>query len=413
MVALDRDSASLAKPRPKKKSSRLWWEVHQWAGMKFSILLSFILLTGTLATLSHEIDWLLRPAMRVDPATVGTEVNWAAVAQTAAEAAGAGRVISLEGPIDPWFAAAAILEAPDGGLSFVYAHPTTGALQGHGHWVSAQRILRNMHRHLMMPVAIGVPIVSALSFLMAVSLVTSFVVYKKWWRGFFKPIRLNDLRTALGDFHRLAGLWSLWFVLLMILTGLWYLAEEMAFRAPNLPSAKVEASAEDMVGLAARLPQTLAAARGANPDLRIERIMFPTAKSGALVLHGQDEAILVRARANAVWTQAETGAVVLTTDGGDLNLHQRLSEAADPLHFGTWGGLTTKIIWFVFGLALTGLSVSGVAIYALRLIRAERRPKRWGPALAVSWAGMGLWRWPALILVIIGLLLIPTVFLQA
>ena len=141
--------------------------------------------------------------------------------------------------------------------------------------------------------------------------------------------------------------------------------------------------------------------------------MFPTAKSGAFVLHGQDEAILVRARANTVWTQAETGAVVLTTDGRDLNLHQRISEAADPLHFGTWGGLTTKIIWFIFGLGLTGLSVSGVAIYALRLIRAERRPKRWGPALAVSWAGMGVWRWPALILVIIGLLLIPTVFLQA
>lgn len=413
MVALDRDSASLAKPRPRKKTARLWWEVHQWAGLKFSILLSFILLTGTLATLSHEIDWLLRPAMRVDPATVAAEVDWAAVARTAAGEAGSGRVISLEVPIDPWFAATAILQDPEGGLSFVYVHPVTGALQGHGHWVSAHRILRNMHRHLMLPVAIGVPIVSALSFLLAVSLVTSFVVYKKWWRGFLKPIRLNDLRTALGDFHRLAGLWSLWFVLLMILTGLWYLAEQTALRAPDLPSAKVEASRQDMAGLAERLPQTLEAARIVNPDLRIERIMFPSAKSGAFVLHGQDEAILVRARANTVWTKAETGAVVLTTDGRDLNLHQRLSEAADPLHFGTWGGLTTKIIWFVFGLALTGLSVSGVAIYALRLIRAERRPKRWGPALAVIWAGMGLWGWPALILVIIGLLLIPTVFLQA
>ncbi len=412
MVAVD-EGRTLARPRPRKKVSRVWWEVHQWAGLKFSILLSFILLTGTLATLSHEIDWLLRPALRVDPATASAEVNWAAVAETAAVQAGEGRVVSLEGPTDPWFAAVAILEAPDGGLSFVYAHPTTGAFQGKGHWVSAQRILRNMHRHLMMPVAIGVPIVSALSFLLAISLVTSFVVYKKWWRGFLKPVRLTDLRTALGDFHRLAGLWSLWFVLLMILTAFWYLAEQTAFRAPNLPSAEVEASRQDMVGLARRLPQTLSAAEIANPDLRIERILFPTAKSGAFILHGQDEAILVRARANAIWTQADTGEVRLTTDGRDLNLHQRISEAADPLHFGTWGGLTTKVVWFLFGLTLTGLSVSGVAIYALRLIRAERRERRWGPALAVSWAGMGVWRWPALILVIIGFLLIPTVFLQA
>ena len=121
----------------------------------------------------------------------------------------------------------------------------------------------------------------------------------------------------------------------------------------------------------------------------------------------------MRPRANAIWIEAETGQVLLVNDGRDLNLHQRISEAADPLHFGTWGGLATKLIWFVFGLALTGLSVSGVAIYALRLMRAERRPAGWGPAVAVSWRGMGVWRWPAVVLVLIGFLLIPTVFLQA
>ncbi|MDO8902782.1 MAG: PepSY-associated TM helix domain-containing protein [Phenylobacterium sp.] len=413
MVTLDQDSPSLAKPRQRKKASRIWWEVHQWAGLKFSILLSFILLTGTLATLSHEIDWLLRPAMRVSPASVASEVNWAAVAKTAAAQAGEGRVISLEAPTDPWFAATAVMENAEGGLYFVYAHPVTGALKGHGHWVSAQRILRNMHRHLMMPIAIGVPIVSSLSLLLAISLVTSFVVYKKWWRGFLRPIRLTDLRTAMGDFHRLAGLWSLWFILLMILTGLWYLAEETAFAAPRLPSVKAEPAAEGMVALASRLPVTLEAARTANPDLRIERILFPTETSGAFVLHGQDAAILVRPRANAIFTDAGTGKVLLVNDGRDLSFHQRLSEAADPLHFGVWGGLTTKIIWFAFGLALTSLSVSGVAIYALRLIRAERRPPRWGQALVLSWRGMGVWRWPALVLVIIGFVLIPSVFLQA
>lgn len=413
MVALGQDSRSLGQSRPRKKASRLWWEVHQWAGLKFSILLSFILLTGTLATLSHEIDWLLRPAMRVDPTTVAAEVNWAAVAQTAAAQAGEGRVISLEGPVDPWFAAAAMMEDADGGLYFVYAHPATGELQGTGHWVSAQRILRNMHRHLMMPIPIGVPIVSSLSFLLAVSLITSFIVYKKWWRGFVRPMRMSDLRTAMGDFHRLAGVWSLWFVLLMILTGLWYLTEEMAFPAPRLPQAEVAPSSASLVAQAASLPATLQSAEAANPDLRIERILFPTAKSGAFVLHGQDEAILVRPRANAIWTDAATGEVLLVNDGRELSVHQRIGEAADPLHFGVWGGLATKIVWFVFGLALTGLSVSGVAIYALRLMRTERRPPRWRPALAIGWRGMGPWRWPALILVIIGLLLIPSVFAQA
>ena len=43
------------------------------------------------------------------------------------------------------------------------------------------------------------------------------------------------------------------------------------------------------------------------------------------------------------------GAVLLRTDATDLSAHQRISEAADPLHFGTWGGLASKLVWFVFG----------------------------------------------------------------
>ena len=59
-----------ARRRPRVKPARLWWLVHQWAGLKLAILLTFVFATGTLAVLSHEIDWLLQPGLRVSPATV-------------------------------------------------------------------------------------------------------------------------------------------------------------------------------------------------------------------------------------------------------------------------------------------------------------------------------------------------------
>ena len=37
-----------------------------------------------------------------------------------------------------------------------------------------------------------------------------------------------------------------------------------------------------------------------------------------------------------------------------------LNDIADPLHFGTWGGTTTKILWFIFGLSVSGLIVLGL-----------------------------------------------------
>ncbi|MFN3388099.1 MAG: PepSY-associated TM helix domain-containing protein, partial [Allosphingosinicella sp.] len=238
-----RDAGGAAPPAaaqaPERKKARTWWLVHQWAGLKLSIFLSFILFTGTLAVLSSEMDWLMRPAMRVAPSTVSGPVNWPAITENAVRARPDHRITGIEAPPASAFAATVTVERPDGSLAFLYAHPTTGAIQGEGHWVGAKRVLRNMHRHLNMPVWIGVPIVSSLALLLLVSLASSLVVYKKWWRGWLKPIRTRDARTGWGDFHRLAGVWSLWFVLLMIVTGLWYFAEQTVARAPNLPRPDV------------------------------------------------------------------------------------------------------------------------------------------------------------------------------
>jgi uncharacterized iron-regulated membrane protein len=138
--------------------------------------------------------------------------------------------------------------------------------------------------------------------------------------------------------------------------------------------------------------------------------MMPDAENGAFVFQGDKSAILVRPRANAVWTAAASGAVRLVADGRDLSVHQRISEMADPLHFGTFGGYWSKFIWFLFGALLTALAVSGVALYGMRLLRTERRAASTASVFARAWAGMGPWRWPALALIIVALVMIPTLF---
>ena len=35
--------------------------------------------------------------------------------------------------------------------------------------------------------------------------------------------------------------------------------------------------------------------------------------------------------------------------GETSSIHQRICGMADPLHFGTWGRMSTKIVWFLFG----------------------------------------------------------------
>ena len=412
-IAAGNPAAPGTAPARKQKASRLWWHVHQWVGLKLSIFMSFILLTGSLAVVSYEIDWLIQPSLRVAPSSVAPgEPNWAAIAISAAEYPRTARVRAIEAPTASAFAARAMVDWEDGKLGFLHIHPTTGVVQGEGWWVGAQRILRNMHRHLNLPTKYGVPLVSTLSLLLLTSFATSMVVYKKWWRGFLRSPRQRNARTWWGDFHRLAGVWSLWFVLLIGITGLWYLVESLGGNAPPAPEGKVVASTVDRYAAGRQLAASLAAARAADPQLVITGIRFPDDDNASFVFEGQKSAWLVRQRANAVWTAVETGRVMLVTDATELNVHQRISEMADPLHFGTFGGYWTKIPWFLFGLLLTALCVSGVAIYALRITHDAREKLNWranGPAMG---RGMGWWKWPALAAVLTGFALLPALFAE-
>lgn len=390
-----------------KKKTRWWWHIHQWVGLKLAIFMSFIFATGTLAVLSPEIDWLIQPSLRVWPSTVEGPVQWERIAARAAAYPGTARIRSIAAPETSAFAAIVVTDTNEGQYAILHAHPTTGEIQGAGPWAGAERILRNMHRHLNLPTKYGVPIVCILGVLLLVSFVSSLFVYKKWWRGFLKPIRWRDARTAWGDFHRLAGIWSLWFVLLISLTGIWYLVESLGLDAPEQRAGRssVAVPASELPG---RLSANLESARRAFPDLRLQGILFPPNDRGPFEFMGQYEAILVRDRANAVATDPATAQVLQIRDGRELDAHQRISEMADPLHFGEFGGYWTKIPWFLFGLLLTGLSVSGVVIYGLRI----SRPWKIRKPLKAAWQGMTWWRWLALAGVVTGIVMLPSVITQ-
>lgn len=387
----------------------LWWRVHQWAGLQVSLFLAFILATGTIATLSHEIDWLINPAMRV-ASQEGPQASWGALATSAHEVAGDARIEWIYAPSEPWFAVEAIAERPNGDRFRIQIDPWTAEVRGLTSWFNAQRLFRELHRNLMMPTAIGVPIVTLLAFPLLASVVTAFWVYKKWWRGFFRvprrrKDRRNDGRRFTGDLHRFVGLWSLWFVALIGVTGVWYFVEKMGGAAPVPRPPEVLTPAQ---ASGAKLDALVTKAHQAFPDLRVTSIGFPKGQPGGVVVMGQAKALLVRERANAVMLDPDREAVVEVVRGEELSLHQRISEAADPLHFGTWGGLATRIAWFLCGLALTGLAVTGVLIYALRLRQEAAAARKNGGVLAAMWRGMGIMAWPSLIFLILAFALIPT-----
>ncbi len=361
---------------------RVWLDLHRWVGLKLFILLSFVLITGTLATVSHEIDWLIDPARRVAPSSAPAVQNWEGLAQAARTARPGWSIEWISAPLDPWHAAEAVGITPEGERRRLLIHPGTLQVQGERAWFNAQRLFRDAHRRLIIPSSWGIVLVSSLSILMILSLISGLFVYKKFWRGFFRKPRQRDARTFWGDMHRLGGVWSLWFVVVIALTSVWYLIEALGFIfgqtvARPEPKAPPAIHGEAPSGAASISYSALAGeARQTLENYQIMLLRMPRFAGDPITFYGQSTAILVRERANQVAFDSATGKMTGVVRGEDLSVMQRVSQMADPLHFGTFGGIWTKLLYFVFGVILSGMSLSGVYVYSARIRNAEAKAHR-------------------------------------
>ncbi|RMH93873.1 peptidase [Lysobacter pythonis] len=357
----------------------MWFDLHSWIGLKLFLFMAFICLTGTLATLAHEIDWLIQPAIRVQPD--GAIRSWGDQLDAVRHRHPEWKIVRLSAPEGRYFAAKAEAKPPGGRTRFVWVDPWRAHVTGDTGWFNAHRLLRNTHRHLMMPTRYGVPLVSSLSIALLLSFASSLVIYKKWWKGFLSRPRGPQPRRFWGDIHRLAGVWSLGFVLLIALTGLWYLVESLGGAAPHAharPLADAPANPAPPPGTVIdgrALDRIIASAKRVWPQLRIASVALDE-KTGTVTLEGQAAAILVRDRVNQLRYRVGDALPHARIDGTTLSFHQRVSEMADPLHFGNFAGLALKLVWCFFGGLMTLLSFTGVYLYGMRTLHPPRAAAR-------------------------------------
>ena len=96
-------------------------------------------------------------------------------------------------------------------------------------------------------------------------------------------------------------------------------------------------------------------------------------------MYGETDAWLVRGSANYAVFDPVAGELIERQHASDLAPLARLVQSVDPLHFGNFGGLLTKLVWLIAGLMISLSILVGTQIWYLRTTgRQEQRKKRKG-----------------------------------
>lgn len=396
-------AAASSVPAPRKAGrAKLWFLVHGWAALPLWMFMFFVCLTGSIATVSQEIMWLADPAVRArPPADDARLLGYDEILAAVNRARPATVVQSIERPVKSQFALAVRVGHPDGTEGKLFVNPYTGDVQGEQTGFDFRQFIRAMHGWLLMPFDHGFNLgwyaVSLLALPMLVSLVTGLVVYKKFWRGFLRPrLRFNQgARVFWGDFHRLAGIWSIPFILIISVTGLWFFVQAV------LSDNAVSISSEGLPAIVARedVPVTdgarppmisldAAAAQAAEylPGLQPMFVRLPGMAYDPIMVLGRGGYPLLFERLHVNPYNGEVMNVRRVADRTALEL---FTESMRPLHTGDFAGLWLKLVYFFFGLLLTFMVLSGMLIWTKRTAQATaaalRRP---APRMAAQASGV-------------------------
>ena len=373
------------------KIKRSFFKIHGWIGTRLSILFFIVCFSGTLATLSNEMDWLFNPEMRATPREELAPRN--EILKNLREEYPTASFTYWMRPDEPYLADIIYL-VEDGKRSYVFANRYTGEVQGESQ-LTIQRFFRDLHYYLFIPFNIGHYTVLLFGFLLLISLITALLFYKKWWRKLFELQTGKGTLVLFRSLHRLVGLWSVPFSILFSITGIWYflersdlLTEEVNPGAPRLENTEM-AEAQLPLSYTIDYDKAVAIAENSIPGITVGDIIPPENSTSAIYLTGKGEEPLVRQRANRVYLDPLSYEVARVQKAEQISTSMWLNDIADPLHFGNWGGLITKFIWFVFGLGISSLILTGIWITLKR--NALKRKKKQKPVMgAWSYVNWGI-----------------------
>jgi uncharacterized iron-regulated membrane protein len=377
---------------------------HLWIGLLSGIFLFLVGLTGAIAVFAEEIDWLVIPPLRAKWDPEGQRADPETIIANVKAAYPDARIGTMNFSNRPSFAHKVSVSVREDGRNrgvTVYVDPGTGIINGEtrfggGYFGSVYQFIRQSHVRLLMG-RWGRVFVGVLGVTLTLSCITGIYIYRGWIKKMFQ-LRLKGgwgARPPWAEMHKFIGVWSLIFNIVIGLSGavlglenLYNSVQSKWFPAERTPAAIAKAAAEKEKLARSRgeimgANEALAHAKRLFPDLTVRSLSIPARNDAPVVMQGDVPNPLVAQshvrRRNSLRIHPTTGEEISRVDGREDTGWTRIYWMLDPLHFGYFGGVFTKVIWFVLGLTPSFLAISGSLMWWRRRAHAAKPSKAAAP----------------------------------
>lgn len=198
--------------------------------------------------------------------------------------------------------------------------------------------------------------------------VSGLIIHRKFWRQLLQLRLKKSIRVISGDFHRLVGAWASPVILILGITGIYFNAMDYYHEVFEHAGEEHFIVQTALYSEQIDFQNILDDSRNQLDDFQPTYLLFPYEPDVNITVFGfQPHANPFASQYSSTVTYDRlSGDLLLAIDGRHASTTTQVFDSFRELHFGSFAGLASKLIWCIVGLAPFLLAISGLTIWSIR-----------------------------------------------